>query len=421
MKKRVVLLQAPFLKAAGSHNDRIGLELCYASRFLAEAGVEHVVVNGDYSGTPVYLPWRVLFENQEMYQAACDGKSPVIDQCVEEVMQFEPGVVVVAAGDNYIPTKNLGSPYIAFHVAEKISKYAKVFGIGPQFTRDPYPFREPFDGFFVGPVNESLVDMVTKFEQTREGRPLEDMLPEFQYVYPAGQSTDYILSRFGCPFKCNFCYTPVIWKEVWYRSAENFVRDVHTRILGTKRNALYINDMCFPARISHVKQIGRLLKHFSYQFTCESRLIDLSDEMAEALKDVGVRTVKLGIEALDDKVLKAMDKRQSVADIAKAVRSFKKHGFTLVGYLLFGSYYDGDVKAMEKTIREAEAMTEIDYWVVNVASFINLDWKYSADSHFSVTAAERQGVPKAILLKAMDVLQKERANPTVRMIGNGRN
>lgn len=35
--KPVVLLQTPFFKAAGSHNNRVGLELCYASRYLEQA------------------------------------------------------------------------------------------------------------------------------------------------------------------------------------------------------------------------------------------------------------------------------------------------------------------------------------------------------------------------------------------------
>jgi len=80
----IVLLQPPFFRCAGSHNDRVLLELCYASRFLEDAGIEHVVVNADYLGSTVYHPWRLLFENQDHFIAACDGRSPLIDEAVGE-------------------------------------------------------------------------------------------------------------------------------------------------------------------------------------------------------------------------------------------------------------------------------------------------------------------------------------------------
>ena len=414
--KPIILLQTPFFKAVGSHNNRIGLELCYASRYLEEAGIEHIVLNGDYSDTSIHLPWRSLFENMEYFRAACDGQSPVIDQCVEEVLQFDPEMVVVAAGDNYIPTKNFGSPYIAYQVAWKLRRYAKVIGIGPQFTRDPQLFREPFDGrFFRGPVDRSIVDVVSGGKQGPR-RKIEDILPQFRYTYPKGQTTDYVMSSYGCAHQCDFCYCPVVWKKVHFRKTESFIRDIHTRILTTKRTSLYIADMHFPARFEHLAPIAEILDGFPYEFTCESRLKMLSDREAELLKKIGVKTVKLGIEALDNRVLKRMKKGQTVRKVKEAIKSFKKAGFKLVGYLLFGSYYEGDVEAMRRTIDEADKIQEIDYWVINVASFSHLDWKHKYDSHFSLIAAEQQDVPAEVLFDAMRILQEERTNPTVRVV-----
>ena len=416
--KPVVLLQTPFFKAAGSHNNRVSLELCYGSRYLEQAGIEHVVVNADYEETDMHHPWRELLENSENYKAACDGKSPVISQSVEQVMQFRPKVVFVAAGDNYIPTKDWGSPYIAYHVADRLRQYVKVIGVGPQYTKNQYPFREPFDNrFFIGPIDRSIVDVAMGRERKNNMAPVYgDVLPQFGYTHPKGQTTDYVMSSFGCNFNCDFCYAPVVWGKVYYRDPQDFVRDVHTRILLTGKKSLYISDMRFPGKIKHATKIAELLEEFDYEFTCESRLNKLKDEDAMLMRDIGVKIVKLGVEALNDNVLRAMNKKQTAKDIKRAVSSYKEAGFQLVGYLLFGSYYDGNVADMNQTIKEAADMEAIDYWVINVASYGNLDWKYRYDCHFSVIAAEQQGVPREVIFKAVDELQEGKKNPTVKTI-----
>ncbi|HEC62114.1 MAG TPA: hypothetical protein ENI27_07660, partial [bacterium] len=126
---KVVLLQPPFFKCAGSHNDRAPLELCYASRFLEEAEIDHVVVNADYTGSKTHVPWRELFENSGLWESACDGESPEFGQCVEMILQFDPEIVVIAAGDSCIPTKDFGSPYIAAYISSMLrAKGVKTIG-----------------------------------------------------------------------------------------------------------------------------------------------------------------------------------------------------------------------------------------------------------------------------------------------------
>jgi hypothetical protein len=64
------LLQPPFFRLAGSHNDRPLMNLAYASGFLADAGIPHVLVNADWLGSPVHVPWRQLFLNEETWRRA---------------------------------------------------------------------------------------------------------------------------------------------------------------------------------------------------------------------------------------------------------------------------------------------------------------------------------------------------------------
>lgn len=52
--ERVVLLQPPFFRLFGSHNDRMPLHLSYLSAYLKDAGIENVVFNGDATGAKTH-------------------------------------------------------------------------------------------------------------------------------------------------------------------------------------------------------------------------------------------------------------------------------------------------------------------------------------------------------------------------------
>jgi pyruvate-formate lyase-activating enzyme len=413
----VVLLQPPFFRTAGSHNNRPILELCYASRWLERAGISHVVLNADYEATSVHNPWRSLFENHELFDEACDGHSPLFEICVEQVMQFRPRMVFVACGDSLIPTKNVGSPYLAYHVAKRLSPYAKVVGCGPAFAGEPFAFRDAFDGFARGPLNRSVVKMALGGEYSGGEEPW-DVIPEFRYVRPQPQISDYVLSSFGCAFRCGFCLAPVVWDGVRYRAAEDFAADVHVRSMLLGRTSLYLADMYLPASTEHLKGlVAALGPGRDYRFVCESRLEVLSEEKAGLMKALGIELVKLGVESLDDRVLERMNKKQDSRGIRDAIRSFHAHGFKVVGYLLFGSFYEGDVEAMRRTVEEAASMREVSYWVINVEAYKRLDWSCRYDAHFSVTAAGQQGVPQEVLFEALDTLQSVGTNPTVEVLG----
>ena len=70
-------------------------------------------MNADWLGSTTHVPWRQLFLNEETWKRAVDGDSPLYDETLELVMQHRPTTVVIATGDDVIPTKNVGSPYTA--------------------------------------------------------------------------------------------------------------------------------------------------------------------------------------------------------------------------------------------------------------------------------------------------------------------
>lgn len=412
----IVLLHPPFLRCLGSHNDRAPLELAYVSRFLDDASVDHVVVNADYSGSSQYLPWRALFDRDGYLRAAADGTSPALDECVELVMQYRPSKVIIAAGDSCIPTKDVGSPYIAAHVSTKLRHYGvRTIGLGPMFVKDASPFADHFDGFFRSLANRSIVDLlVGETPDEISGSPLGSE-PLFSHVQP-WHSTNYVMSSFGCMSECSYCMAPLMTAgRMVFQPTGVFIRDLLNRASMLKTSRLYVADMIFPVNIRRLNILADSLDGAGLSLACESRTDTLRPDALEALRKMGVETVKIGIEAADNETLKTLRKRQTVDQETAAISILKAHGFRVVVYLIFGSFYSS-VAAMHATLDQAEKL-DVDYFVVNVAAYESFGWddrRY--DAHFSRISARRQGVPDEVLNRALD-LQESRTNPTVTPVG----
>lgn len=416
----IVLLQPPYFRLLGSHNDRAPLELCYASRFLADAGVEHVVVNADFAGSSQHLPWRALFENEGYFRAAVDGCHPALDECLELVMQYDPETVVIAAGDSCIPTKDVGSPYISAQISKRLRRlHVKTIGIGPIFQKDHTPFDDCFDGFFLSLANRSLVDVLLgDTPDVISGTPVGD-LPLFDYVKPHPHSTDYVMSNFGCSFGCSFCFAPLmVGGRVVFQPTGLFLRDVFERaqIIGSSK--LYIADMIFPLNVRRLRNISESLNGSGFTFSAESRTDTLREEVVGLLKKIGVTTVKIGLESMDDATLARMNKRQTLQKEEAALQMLKDNNFRVVGYLILGDFYSS-VEAMWQTLaraRDLQARGLVHDWVVNVAAHSTLGWdERRFDAHFSLHSARRQGVPDDVMWAFLD-LQEQRKHPTLGII-----
>ncbi|MBA7542075.1 hypothetical protein ES705_34391 [subsurface metagenome] len=271
---QVVLLQPPFFRCLGSHNNQVQLDLAYVSRFLDDAHIEHVVVNADHGfGGQRYVPWRELFEREESLRLAADGEHPILDEAVEYVLGFEPEVVVIAGGDTTIPTKNIGSPYIAAQVSKKIRKSGvRTVGIGPVFMKETGPFAKWFDGIFMSAVNRSIVDFLVDNDIGFMGGVPVGVVPCFDHVVH-GRPSDLVMTAFGCAHDCSFCLFPVVYSQnVTFQLVETVLEDMEKRskLVG---NEMYLGDAIFPLNMRRLKVLADELEYTNYRFRCESRVV----------------------------------------------------------------------------------------------------------------------------------------------------
>lgn len=196
----------------------------------------------------------------------------------------------------------------------------------------------------IGEAEHSIIDVVEGriTNQFVYGETVDDLdslpLPDFSLIkgFPYPWAIIPVSTSRGCPFDCSFCsVTKIFGRRYRFRSAESAMQE-----LESKRNSpLFFCDDNFAA---HPKRTYTLLnfmlqnriRNWSCQVRCDiARDNSLLDLMAKA----GCRVVCIGFESVNDLSLKAYEKKQTIAEIIGAIRSFHKRRIKIHGMFVLGA------------------------------------------------------------------------------------
>ena len=159
-----------------------------------------------------------------------------------------------------------------------------------------------------------------------------------KYNYPL------ITSR-GCPYQCIYCSVPSISGKKWrYRTPENIIEE----LIYAKKNydieEFEILDDIFTLNPGRVIAFCNLLikKNINLRWACPNgiRADNISEELARMMHKSGCHTVTIGIESSDPQVFNFINKNESLSQIEKAVKIFKKTSIRVGGYFIIGLPYD---------------------------------------------------------------------------------
>ncbi|MFL6072487.1 MAG: B12-binding domain-containing radical SAM protein [Mycobacteriales bacterium] len=386
---QVVLVQPPYLRAAGSHNDRLPLELCYLAGYLHRAGIEAPVLNADATGADCYIPWRELFANFGHVMAAADGDSMLFSETVERVMSCRPEVVVVAAADSVTPWVDVGNAYISAELSRRLRRLGVyTVGVGPFYTEVPGKFIDAFDAILRGGPSPSIVQLVRSrpVGAVVDGEPHDlSVLPHLK-VEPAGTCRDdVVMTAFGCPFTCTFCLAA----SQRYRRVP--VEAVAADVAARRPGLLDLGDAVLPLWPGRVGELAARLAPLGRAYTCEVSVTSITPPALDALQALGVVAVKMGVESGDDAQLEAMGKHQTRDDTLAAAKLIKERGLRLTAYVLLGG-----PTAIEGTAARTLSLCEeinADDYVINVWGHHDLaerDFRY--DGHFSAHLVDQWGL-----------------------------
>lgn len=157
----------------------------------------------------------------------------------------------------------------------------------------------------------------------------------------------------GCPFKCNWCAKPIYGNRYNSRSPANVISEIELLIRNYQPDHFWIADDIFGLKPGWVTEFRDLVLHhhlrFRYKIQSRADLL-LERDTVTALAESGAQTVWIGAESGSQKILDAMDKGITVAQIREATSLLREKGLKVGFFLQFG-YLGEDSNDINATIR----------------------------------------------------------------------
>jgi anaerobic magnesium-protoporphyrin IX monomethyl ester cyclase len=271
--------------------------------------------------------------------------------------QLSPDVVGLSCW-----TANRRGVQLAARLIKRGSPKCYVVVGGPHAT--PFPTQiltrwPEVDCVVLGEGEATLLDILTRIEKgvpvtdvpgaaTRENngdisigakRPNIVKLDELASVHTR-YPTHIVMTSRGCPWNCTFCGAETSWGRGFRSLSVERVLDEFERALEqVKVRVLLVKDDTFTANRKRVIEICRGIRQRKLRFlwSCDTRVDVLDDELLREMRLAGCERLSLGVESGSPSILKAINKRITVEQIAKSADTARRYGVRTRFYMMLGN------------------------------------------------------------------------------------
>jgi len=176
-------------------------------------------------------------------------------------------------------------------------------------------------------------------------RPLQnlDILPLFPYnLFDADKyNLDFVMTSRGCPFNCIFCSQRLIsGRRYRFRALEVVIEELGILINKYNQRSISFVDDDFLVDKKRVKLLCELIVKNKFNlkanFGCQTRADNVKEDILVYLKNAGFTFVGLGIEAGSERLMKIIQKGETLRANLEAVKLLKRKGFYVYGFFIFG-------------------------------------------------------------------------------------
>jgi anaerobic magnesium-protoporphyrin IX monomethyl ester cyclase len=159
----------------------------------------------------------------------------------------------------------------------------------------------------------------------------------------------------GCSFRCTWCSKPIWGNQYMQRGPLEVAAEMAYLKRSFHPDHIWFADDIFGFRVDWVTQFAAATRAADAQipFNIQTRADLISERMALALRDAGCREAWIGAESGSQKVLDAMNKGTTVAEILTARERLKAAGIR-VGFFIQLGYID---EQLEDILATRELLT----------------------------------------------------------------
>ncbi|MEZ4748259.1 MAG: radical SAM protein [Calditrichia bacterium] len=183
----------------------------------------------------------------------------------------------------------------------------------------------------------------------RDAIDLEKYLGTWEKYH--GQRSISLITARGCAFTCKWCSHSVYGHTHRRRRPENVVAEIQLLVERYRPTHLWFADDVFTVNKHWLKKFNGLMRDAGIHlpFECIARADKFDEEIAILLKDLGCYRVWFGAESGSQKILDAMSRGVTKAEIADATRWSQQNGLQAGYFVMFG--YPGEaIEDMYETI-----------------------------------------------------------------------
>jgi radical SAM superfamily enzyme YgiQ (UPF0313 family) len=304
----------------------------------------------------------------EVRMIDCNVEEFSSDQALQEVVNFQPDMVVVNA-----TFPSIDSDARFAKLVNDACGNALVVGFGVFFTlleeislRDA----EGYDVAICGEPEDTFDELLNNFQKEgkvlpirgllwREGAEIKkapprpfiqdldtipmaarELLRNERYILPHnGRPFTLVNVARGCPYPCTFCIANIYYgKKLRHHSVSYVLNELETCITRFGiRDFLFWEEIFTLDKAFGMELCGEIITRrlpISWATTTRADLVD--EAILTTMKKAGCELLGLGIESCSQEILDNAQKKETVAQIRHAVSLCKKVGIPSMGHFIFG-------------------------------------------------------------------------------------
>jgi radical SAM superfamily enzyme YgiQ (UPF0313 family) len=342
-----------------------------------------IIAKNDFINKAMYafLP-KAVINFDKLKEFALNENDPTWKSFINLVLQNDPSLIAISAYSNQLTTlkifvkivkKQLSNCKILLGGIHVTADYRNLVNLIPGIDyycigEGEQTFREVVQSLIDEKDIEEIPGIYSpqdpgKFRPRELIQDLDQISQPNRLLAPKNLYRDefHIFSSRGCPFRCNFCSSHMIWsRKTRYHSAERILSEINLIVEKLNGYRIIFVDDTFTLDKKRIFQIMNAIVERGYSnlnIHIGARIDTVDEKMLDILVRSGIKSMSFGIETGSPKIQKLCGKNiniQKIIDILHYAHSIGIHTLT---YYIVGhpQETEEDVEATIRLIKAAGA------------------------------------------------------------------